>query len=144
METIIKLAVIPFSINRPRMSRVLLLFFVGGLTTSLMSFGQSTPCDSVYVIVDEMPKFGNSDRDLFIHIGKNLKFGKCGLDEMKLLTWTIDTEGRMINIDASSLEGKCKQDIIGQLEKFPSWKPGRLNGRPVCVKMNLRMCIKTG
>ena len=111
---------------------------------SLTSFGQKTSCDSVYSFVDEMPKFGNSDTDLSIFITKNLKFGTCGLDEIKLLSWTINTEGRMINFEASSLERKCKQDIIKQLEKFPLWKPGRLNGRPVCVKMNLRMCIKTG
>ena len=111
---------------------------------SLTSFGQTTPCDSVFMVVDEMPTFGDLDNDLSIYIAKNLKFGTCGLDEMKRLTWTIDTEGRMINIDAPSLEGKCKQDVIAQLEKFPLWKPGRLKGKPVCVKMNLRMCIKTG
>lgn len=66
------------------------------------------------------------------------------LDEMKLLTLIINTEGRRINIDTPSLEGKCRQYIIGQLEKLPLWKPVRLNGRAVCVKMNLRLCIKTG
>lgn len=79
-----------------------------------------------------------------MHMIRNVQFGQCGVDEMKLLTWTINTEGRMIDIDATSLEGKCKQDIVRQLERFPLWKPGRLNGKPVCVKMNLRMCIKTG
>lgn len=127
------------------MRRLFVLFYTAALLVSLTSFGQTTACDSVYTVVEEMPKFGDSNNDLYTYIAKNVKFGTCGLDEMKLLTWTIDTQGRMINIDASSLEGQCKWDIIGQLDKFPSlWKPGRHKGRPVCVKMNLRMCIKTG
>jgi hypothetical protein len=110
----------------------------------MSSLGQTAHCDSVHTIVDEMPKFGTADQELFMYIAKNLKFGACGVDEMKLLTWTIDSEGRMINIDATSLDGECKKNVIEQLKKFPSWKPGRHKGKPVCVKMNLRMCIKTG
>lgn len=126
------------------MRRVFLLFFVAGLMISTQSLGQTIQCDSVYTIVDVMPEFGSTDQDLSLYIIKNLKFGVCGLDKMKLLTWIIDSEGRMINIDATSLDGECKKKVVEQLKKFPLWKPGRLNGKPVCVKMNLRMCIKAG
>jgi hypothetical protein len=124
--------------------RVSFLICVVGSLIITNSFGQITRCDSVYTIVDEMPEFGKECEDLSINLAKNLKFGSCGLDEMKILTWTIDTSGQMIDIDAPSLDGKCRTDIIGQLAKFPKWKPGRLKGRSVCVKMILRMCIKTG
>lgn len=126
------------------MIRMVLIGYVFGLVVPLMTFGQTSLCDSVYEIVDDMPKFGDSVEDLTLYVAKNVKFGKCGLDEMKTSTWIIDTEGRMINIDAPSLEGQCKQDVIEQLEKFPRWKPGKRNGALVCVKMSFRMCIKTG
>jgi hypothetical protein len=124
------------------MIRLLLLVCALRLVVPLTSFGQTSHCDSAYAIVDEIPKFG--ELDFTLYLAKNVKFGKCGMDEMKIFTWTVDTEGQMINIDAPTLEGQCKQDIIGQLEKFPRWKPGKLKGRLVCVKMTLRMCIKTG
>lgn len=126
------------------MGRIFISFLLFSLLASTASSGQTTSCDSVYAFVDEMPKFGNSDLDLQNYIAKNLEFGTCGLAEMKLLSWTVDTEGHMIDVNATSLGGKCKQDIVAQLKKFPTWKPGKLKGRPVCVKMNLRMCIKTG
>jgi hypothetical protein len=49
----------------------------------------------------------------------------------------------MVNIDVPSIEGECRQKIIEQLKAFPKWKPGRLKGKPVCIKMYLRICIKT-
>jgi len=69
------------------MRRIFGLVFIVGLMICLTSFAQTTPCDSVYMVVDEVPTFGNSDIDLSTYIAKNLKFGTCGLDEMKLLTW---------------------------------------------------------
>lgn len=121
-----------------------MFLFVTGLMISMPSLSQTQSCDSIYTIVDEMPKFGTDDNGLLIYMAKNLNFGACGLDEMKLLTWTIDSEGRMTNIDATSLKGECKNYVVEQLKKFPLWKPGRHKGKSVCVKMNLRMCIKTG
>lgn len=125
-------------------ARAFLLFCIAGSLMRLTSFAQTTPCDSVYTIVDEMPKFGKEDFDLMSHLIKHVQFGSCGLDEMKILTRTIDSSGHMINIDVPSLEGECKQKIIEQLKTFPPWKPGKLKGKPVCVKMMLRICIKTG
>ena len=126
------------------MARTLLLLLFICAWMQVPSYGQTTPCDSVYSVVDEMPKFGKEDFDLTLYFAKHVQFGSCGLDEMKILTWTIDRAGNMINIDAPSLEGQCRQKIIEQLKAFPRWKPGRLNGKPVCVKMSFRMCIKTG
>jgi len=108
------------------------------------SFAQTSTCDFVYVQVEEMPEFGKSKEDLLSYLAKHLQLGECGLDEMKVLTWTIDAAGNMIDIDAPSLEGECKQKIIAQLKEFPRWKPGKQKGKPVCVKMTLRICIKTG
>jgi hypothetical protein len=102
------------------------------------------PCDTVYMVVDNMPKFGDKDEELMQHLSKHLNFGDCGLDEMKTITWTIDIHGNMIDVDAPGLDNECRNKVVGQLKQFPKWKPGTQNGNPVCVKMALRMCIKTG
>jgi hypothetical protein len=90
-----------------------------------------------------MPKFTEAGESVGLYLMKNLKIDKCARDEIRVLTWTIDTAGNMVNIDVPSIEGECRQKIIEQLKAFPKWKPGRLKGKPVCVKMYLRICIKT-
>ena len=111
------------------------------LSTNL--FGQNTPCDSVYTMVDEAPMFKNGYDELSFYL-RNLDYGSCELQKTLLLTWTIDSSGQMIDIDASGLEGECKSNIIGQLAKFPRWSPARLNGIPVCFKMKVKQLPKSG
>jgi hypothetical protein len=124
-------------------ARAFLFFCIAGSLMRLPSFAQTTPCDSVYTIADEMPKFGESNEDFGRYVLKNLKINKCARYDIRLITWTIDSTGHMVNIDVPGLEGECKQNIIEQLKAFPLWKPGKLKGKPVCVKMMLRICIKT-
>ncbi|SKC59107.1 hypothetical protein [Ohtaekwangia koreensis] len=76
-------------------ARAFLLFCIAGPLMRLTSFAQTTPCDSVYTIVDEMPKFGESNESFGLYIMKNLKIGKCGLYEMRRITWIIDSTGHM-------------------------------------------------
>jgi hypothetical protein len=123
------------------MARAFFLFVILYPWMPLISYGQTAPCDSVYTTVDEMPEFATSDIAPMSYLMKHLTVGKkC--DQIRILTWTIDHEGNMINIDAPSLEGECKQKIIDQLKAFPQWKPGKLNGKPVCVKMSFSVCIR--
>jgi hypothetical protein len=105
------------------------------------SYGQTIPSDSVYTMVDEMPEFTTSAINPLSYLVKHLTVGKkC--DPIRIITWTIDRTGNMINIDVRPLEGECKQKIIDQLKAFPQWKPGKLNGKPVCVKMSFSVCIR--
>lgn len=106
------------------------------------SLGQET-CDSLYTVVDQMPVYGKGQSDILEYLAKNLKFSKtCRPEELRKLTWTIDTEGKMIDIDALGIEGQCKANIIEQLKTFPYWTPGRLNGELVCVRMILPIHIR--
>lgn len=119
------------------------LFLVGFLLVD--SFGQNSPCDSVYTIVDQMPIYGKGTQDLMHHLMQNLKFKKpCRPEELKRFLWTINKEGKMVDIDLIGLEGKCKAEIIEQLKSFPAWTPGRLNGNPVCVRMILPIHFRPG
>ncbi len=117
--------------------RVFFLVCFLGLQVSVNSLGQSIECDSVYTIVDEAPMFKNGYDDLAFYIS-NLDYGDCGFNDAVILTWTIDRSGRMIDIDAPSLKGECKDLVIKQLAKFPTWNPARVMGMPVCFRMKLR------
>lgn len=104
---------------------------------STASFGQNTGCDSIYVKVDEAPMFMNGYDNLAFYIS-NLDYGNCAIGKAVILTWTIDRSGQMIDIDAIGLNGECKDHVIGQLAKFPTWSPARIMGIPVCFKIKFR------
>ena len=118
-----------------------IIFFLGLWTTD--SFGQDSPCDSVYTIVDQTPAFGKGQEDLLRYLMKNLRFKTpCRPEELRQLTWTVNKEGKMVDIGLIGLQGKCREGIIEQLKSFPTWTPGRLNGKAVCVRMILPMHIR--
>lgn len=80
-------------------ARAFHLFCIAESLMRLTSFAQTTPCDSVYTIVDEMPKFAESSEDFGRYAMKNLQIGKCALSDIRLITWTIDSTGHMVNIE---------------------------------------------
>ena len=117
------------------------LFFFGIWPAD--SFGQDSQCDSVYTVVDQMPTYGKEPEDLVRYLRSNLKFKKpCRPEELRRLTWTINREGKIVQIDLVGLEGECREQIVEQLKSLPSWVPGRLNGKLVCVKMVLPIHIR--
>ena len=124
------------------MIKIWTTIFILGLWT-FDSFGQESPCDSVYTFVDQMPTYGKGTVDLMRYLMKNLKFNKrCLPEELRRLTWTINKEGKMVDIDLVGLEGECRDQAIAQLKPFSTWTPGRLNGKLVCVKMVLPIHIR--
>lgn len=117
------------------------IFFLG--LCKVNCFGQDSRCDSVYTVVDQMPTYGKGKEDLMRYLMKTLKFKKpCRPEELRRLTWTINKEGKMVDMDLIGLEGKCREQIIEQLKSFPTWTPGRQNGKLVCVKMILPIHIR--
>jgi hypothetical protein len=129
--------------NAP-MTKFLLAVFVVGIST-LQSFGQTNACDSVYTLVDQMPVYGNGTEDVMRYLLKNLKVkAACHPENLKKLTWTINKDGKVIDIDVIGLEEKCKAEVIDQMQTFPAWTPGKLNGNPVCVRMVFPMHIHPG
>lgn len=116
------------------MTKIWVLVFLTGLRTG-DSFGQVITCDSVYVIADQMPFYGKGHDDTF-NLVKNIKVSKpCKPEEIRRLTWTINKEGKMVDIEVIGPEENCKAAIIEQLKTFPAWTPGKLNGEVVCIKM---------
>lgn len=124
------------------MTKIWTAIFILGLWT-VDSFGQESSCDSVYTFVDQMPTYGKGAEDIMKYVKKNFKFeNPCRPEELKRLTWTINKEGKMVDIDLVGLEGECRTRTIEQLKSFPTWTPGRLNGELVCVRMVLPVHIR--
>lgn len=123
--------------------RISFAFLLIALMTTGPLLAQGVTCDSVYRSVDEGPTFGQSLEAFPKHLQKTLVLkAECRSEESFVLTWTVDKEGNMIDIDAPAFGRICKEDVLRQIKNFPRWAPGKIKGKPVCVRMY--MCIKFG
>lgn len=117
------------------------------LIISIPSLGQAlaqVSCDSIYTIVDEMPVYKKGNHDLVRDLMQGVVFNRaCPPNDIRQFIWTIDKEGKMLDIDIPNLDKECKDILIAQLTKMQPWTPGRQRGRLVCVKMRVSICIKT-
>lgn len=101
----------------------------------------ATACDSTYRVVDEMPVYKNGLEDFIRDVRKEVKFNyDCHPDKITV-RWILDTGGKATRVEVEGVEGTCKTEFIRQFELLPAWKPGKLKGRLVCVKMVLPIYI---
>lgn len=118
---------------------IILLYFV--FTEQCLS--QLSMCDSIYTIADEMPKYKSGDTDLFRDIRMNFRYNEaCKTEELRQIIWIISDRGKVLNVDLVGLESECKNDIIRQSKLLTEWKPGKIRGKPVCIKVTLLLHIR--
>jgi len=104
---------------------------------------QTHTCDSVYLSVDEMPKYKNGDYALLMKDFAKIRIGK-GCNEYSSLykiNWVIDADGNMTDIEVPGVDGICRNSIISQLKHLQPWAPGRQGGKAVCVKFMMSVDI---
>lgn len=121
------------------MIKIYLLISILSVTITCAQ-SQETTCDTVYNVAMQMPMFGSNSDDFSKYFSEKVTY-KCKPIGKIVLMWTVDKEGKMIDINATGIEGECKTDVINQIKKFPNWNPGKQNNVPVCVKMSLASYI---
>ena len=92
-----------------------------------------------YLFVDELPKFGNSDNDLYKYIYNNLKWPKLfdGTDQI-LASFVVNQKGEIENIKIEKfLSQECADEVVNVLMNMPLWTPAKKNGEAVSVKIYL-------
>lgn len=112
---------------------------------SVLAFGQATTsvCDTIYTTVDQMPVPEKSYESILNYIQSVVVPQKCYADVMKNFTFIVLKDGKVTDLDMLGQEEECKAPYIRQEGNFPKFIPGKLNGHTVCVRMTMRVCIKT-
>lgn len=109
---------------------------------SLTSAAQTTACDSIYTLSEQMPYYGTGQKDIFAYLNKNLEVKKpCKPSDLKRIIFIVDKNGRISEIEVIGVD-KCKDDLIRQLQSFPDWTPGKDQGKAVCVRVILPIQLK--
>ena len=111
------------------------------LLAAFYARGQTINCDSVYRIVEQMPVYKNGMEDFYDDFGKVKLTKGCQVD-VASLSWVVNTEGQMIDIEVKVLDEKCASSIVTQLKTFPRWTPAKHAGRNVCIRMTLVVHVR--
>ena len=111
--------------------------------------------NSVYSIVEEMPRFPGDDKALMEYIQKNLimpeKY-KGSTDENPKLAeyrtfvrFVVNEDGSISDIQLLKKSAEFKdldEEAIRVVKSMPNWEPGKIGGKPVKVYFNLPIIFK--
>lgn len=104
---------------------------------------QTYICDTVYNVVDEIPRYKDNASDLIREVQSTLHFdSKCKPEDLRQISWVIDSQGKIVNVEILGLIGGCKESVETQVKQFTDWTPGRQKGKPVCVRVVLPVHIR--
>jgi len=104
--------------------------------------------DDVYIRVDEMPYFGEKEsNDLVAYLSTRLKYPvearESTIEGIVMAQFIVQTNGTLSDFEIiRSLSKETDEEVLRLLKSMPTWTPGKLNGKPVPVKMGLPVRFK--
>lgn len=118
----------------------------------LLSIGSNSPYkdvmkDSIYSVVEEMPKFPGGEAELIKFIQQNIQFAKTDDQgnsyETITIQFIIGPTGKAIKPQLLQPQSKeMEKQLIELVNKMPSWNPGKQNGKTVSVRYTLPVKAK--
>jgi TonB family protein len=103
--------------------------------------------DSIHTYIKEMPKFPGGDRALYESIAREVNYplyAKRQDIEGKIYTqFVVTKEGNIADVVvAKGIERGCDQEAIRVIKSLPRWIPGKINGIPVNVRVQIPIVFK--
>ncbi|WP_171595580.1 M56 family metallopeptidase [Marinifilum caeruleilacunae] len=93
--------------------------------------------DDVYLLVDEMPLFPGGHLKLKEHIEQEVKKldASYKIDSRCFITFYLTKMGKVENVKVvrGTMNDKVDRKAVEIIENLPSWKPGKLDGKPAQV-----------
>lgn len=84
------------------------------------------------------PSFKGGLEAFYRYIGKNIKYINRNIEGTVVLSFIINKEGRIKNIEViKKLDEALDKEAIRVLENSPLWSPGQQRGNPVKVRMKI-------
>ncbi len=98
--------------------------------------------EEVFVVVDEMPVFGNTPNALNEYIISEMKYPaeakEKGIQGKVMVSFIINKTGRVTEVEVVQPVHKLLDDeALRVISSMPDWKPGKNKGSAVNVKFNL-------
>ena len=98
-------------------------------------------------IVDEMPQFPGGQAALLEYIAKNVKYPVVaednGIQGRVIVTFVVGRDGSITDAKVvKSVDPSLDQEALRVVEAMPRWQPGKIEGKPVCVKYTVPVQFK--
>ena len=103
--------------------------------------------EEVFVVVDEMPVFGNGDNDLINYISKNVVYPQQakekGIQGKVFVSFIVTKEGKVKDAKVvKAVNNLLDAEAVRIISSMPKWKPGYNKGKAVDVVFNLPINFK--
>ena len=103
--------------------------------------------DSIYDIVDQMPKFPGGEQAMFEFIGKNVKYPQKAKDEgvqgRVFIQFVVEKDGSINEVKLlRGIGGGCDEEALRVVKAMPKWEPGMHKGEHVRVSYCLPIFFK--
>ena len=105
--------------------------------------------DTIFNIVEEMPKFPGGEQAMMEYIAKNVKYPKDAKDKNQsgkvFVSFVVEKDGSVTEVKV--LKGVCESidnESVRVVKSMPNWKPGKQKGEPVRVSYCLPITFKLG
>ena len=103
--------------------------------------------DTVFQVVEQMPKFPGGDQAMFDYISKNVKYPEqakeSGIQGRVFVSFVVEKDGSVSNVEvARGIGGGCDEEGIRVVKSMPKWTPGQQAGKAVRVYYTLPIFFK--
>lgn len=104
----------------------------------------STNRDDTFIVVDQMPEYPGGSEALQEYISLNLKYPALKEVSGKVfVSFVVDRKGKVIDVKVKNeVDAALAKEAIRLVKAMPLWTPGKLEGKPVNVQMNLPIYFK--
>ena len=133
-------------LNFSAMKKWLVLFF--SLITLSVTAQQlpehSTNRDDTFIVVDQMPEYPGGNEALQEYISLNLKYPALKEVSGKVfVSFVVDKKGKVIDVKVKNdVDAALAKEAVRLVKAMPLWTPGKLEGKPVNVQLNLPIYFK--
>ncbi len=133
-------------LNFSTMKKWIVLFF--SLITLSVTAQQlpehSTNRDDTFIVVDQMPEYPGGNEALQEYISLNLKYPALKEVSGKVfVSFVVDKKGKVTDVKVKNdVDAALAKEAIRLVKAMPLWTPGKLDGKPVNVQLNLPIYFK--
>lgn len=94
-----------------------------------------------------MPTFPNGDEALYVFIGNHTVYPeiakRAGVEGKLYIQFVVRTDGKVTDVIVQKGIGTgCDEEAVRVVKSLPNWNPGKLNGRPVNVRMSIPIVFR--
>ena len=102
---------------------------------------------TIFTVVEEMPKFPGGDGELLKYIGKSIKYPviaqENGIQGRVICSFVVNRDGSIVDAEVvRGVDPSLDKEAIRVINTMPKWSPGKQRGKPVRVKYTVPITFR--